>query len=310
MRIAIIVSLAVIVGSVTALPDADARTWRVNAEGTGDAPSIGAALDSCAAGDSVVVAAGVYQIYSHLNVWDERVTLVSEAGAEATVLQRAAGPVALAIGSRTVVEGFTFNAVSVANTQSFTQGGRISNNIFRGSGEGSESAMIFWLHGGMTISGNCVCSFGETGIELSESTEFIFEHNTITACGTAIRLFGSEPWNAVRHNLIVGNEYGIDLGWGDVLWGISCNDVFGNSIADYVNGTDPTGTGGNISVDPEFCAVDPAGSGNFLLQSDSPCAPGNHPDGASCSLIGARPVGCGGTSVKRASWGSIKSHYR
>ena len=36
------------------------RTWSVNAEGTGDAPSIQAAIDSCAAGDTVLAAPGTY----------------------------------------------------------------------------------------------------------------------------------------------------------------------------------------------------------------------------------------------------------
>ncbi len=46
--------------------------------------------------------------------------------------------------------------------------------------------------------------------------------------------------------------------------------------------------GGNLEVDPLFC--DRAG---YLLQSNSPCLPGNHPDEAECGLIGARDAGCG-----------------
>ncbi|MDD4857397.1 MAG: hypothetical protein PHD74_04735, partial [Candidatus Krumholzibacteria bacterium] len=80
--------------------------------------------------------------------------------------------------------------------------------------------------------------------------------------------------------------------------------------ANYIYGTDLTGTNGNISVDPQFCAGDPSGSGDFFLQSDSPCAPGNNPDEASCGLIGAYPVGCREDSVERASWGAIKSLFR
>jgi len=308
MKTWLIAALAVSIGSAVVSPGAHGRTWRVNAAGTGDAPSIAAALDSCAAGDSVLVAAGNYQIDSHLSFQEERVTLVSEAGAEATVLERGAAPVAVFVGTESVVEGFTFKSMHFGNGVSFSHGGRISNNIFRGSGDPYESAMVFWEHGGMTISDNCIYSYGD-GIMLSESSGYIFDHNTITACGTALSLDGTYPWNTIRNNLIVGNNYGINLS-GGVVGEVSCNNVFGNSIANYLYGTDPTGTNGNISVDPQFCAVDPPGSGNFLLQSDSPCAAGNHPDGASCGLIGAYPVGCEEISVERASWGAIKSIFR
>ena len=51
-------------------------------------------------------------------------------------------------------------------------------------------------------------------------------------------------------------------------------------------------------------------NGNFTLQADSPCAPGNHPSGASCGLIGAAPVGCGTVSAHRITWSRLKSSYR
>jgi hypothetical protein len=305
MRLSSVVAIALIVFLSSA---GHTRTWRVNAAGTGDAPSIAAALDSCATGDSVLVAPGNYEIDSNLFI-DTRVTLVSEAGAQATVLERAAAPVGLLIGTDSVIEGFTLDSIFISAGASFGSGGRISNNVLHGSGNQYEHAMSFWEYGGMTISGNCIYSYGG-GITLSESSSFIFDHNTIMACGTAISLDGSWPWNTIRNNLLVGNNYGINLGGGEVVGEVSCNNVFGNSIANYIYGTDPTGTNGNISVDPQFCAVDPPGSGNFLLQSDSPCAPGNHPDGYPCGLIGARPVGCGAISVKQTSWGAIKAIYK
>ncbi|MFA4947724.1 MAG: right-handed parallel beta-helix repeat-containing protein [Candidatus Krumholzibacteriia bacterium] len=305
MKLSSVVAVALIAFMSSA---GHARTWRVNAAGTGDAPSIAAALDSCAAGDSVLVAAGNYQIDSHLFIDEERVTFVSEAGAEATVLERAAAPVGLLISTDSVIEGFTLDSIFISGGGSFQQGGRISNNVFRGVGDPNDAAISFWLFSGVTISGNCIHSYG-CGIGFQESSGFIVDNNTIAACGTALILDGSYPWNTIRNNLIVGNNYGINLS-GGVVGEVSCNNVFGNSIANYIYGTDPTGTNGNISVDPEFCAADPPGSGNFLLQSDSPCAPGNHPDGYACGIIGAYPVGCQEVSVEKSSWGAIKAIYK
>jgi hypothetical protein len=93
---------------------------------------------------------------------------------------------------------------------------------------------------------------------------------------------------------------------GSAIW--SCCDLFGNSAGDAICGIDG---GGNFSADPGFCAVDPGSSLNFELRSNSPCAPGQHPPGAeSCELIGASPVGCGGTAIKARSWSQVKSFYR
>ena len=86
-----------------------------------------------------------------------------------------------------------------------------------------------------------------------------------------------------------------------------CTDLYGNSGGDAVNGTDG---GGNFGADPQFCAVDPVTSLYVGIQSDSPCAPGNHPNGAACGLIGAGPVECGAVSVELRTWSQVKHAYR
>jgi hypothetical protein len=89
---------------------------------------------------------------------------------------------------------------------------------------------------------------------------------------------------------------------------LDCCDVYGNAGGDWVGCIAQQGTlGGNFSADPEFCGE--LGSGNFELQLDSPCAPGNHPQGAACGVIGARPVGCDISPVKKTSWSEIKSLF-
>jgi len=72
---------------------------------------------------------------------------------------------------------------------------------------------------------------------------------------------------------------------------VGCTDAYGNTGG---NGL-PSGTvddGGNFQLDPLFCARGAAP--DYHLQSTSPCAPGNHPQGAACGTIGALGVGCGG----------------
>ncbi len=113
-------------------------------------------------------------------------------------------------------------------------------------------------------------------------------------------------------NTIIANGYprypyySIDC-WPPV---VICCDVHGNAAGDWVGplyGHD--GRDGNFSSCPSFCD---APGGDFRLCDQSPCAPGNHPDGYDCGQIGARDVGCscGPSQAERTTWGSIKSMYR
>ena len=89
---------------------------------------------------------------------------------------------------------------------------------------------------------------------------------------------------------------------------ISCSDIFGNQGGDWLDCiADQAGTNDNLSVDPLFCDPD---NGDFTLSAQSPCLPGNHPDGADCGLIGALGEGCVPTSVELETWAGIKARYR
>jgi len=85
---------------------------------------------------------------------------------------------------------------------------------------------------------------------------------------------------------------------------ISCSNLFGNIGSNDNPGVDG---GGNFSADPLFCDRQ---SGDYALDPDSPCLPGQHPDGADCGLVGALGEGCGSTPVQQTTWSSLKSLYR
>jgi hypothetical protein len=103
-------------------------------------------------------------------------------------------------------------------------------------------------------------------------------------------------WNgdATIENCIVANNAKLGLYCISSNPSIACSDVWGNGDGDALCGTD---AGGNFSLDPQFCV--PVGFRDvaaLAIATDSPCMPGNHPDGAAAcggALIGADGDGCG-----------------
>ncbi|MBK8229074.1 MAG: T9SS type A sorting domain-containing protein [Candidatus Eisenbacteria bacterium] len=120
--------------------------------------------------------------------------------------------------------------------------------------------------------------------------------NTIIGNDTSPVLLGVSHFDQtvlIERNLLVGQPSGTDTGVSvtnpnSAIAAKSCNDVW-RCATRWTGTSDPTGANGNISVNPLFCN---AGSGNYTLNSNSPCAPGHHPSGSNCQVIGALPVGC------------------
>ncbi len=131
------------------------------------------------------------------------------------------------------------------------------------------------------------------------------EGNTATVAGSGLYCDGSGSV-ALDRTLITGGVGGEAIFCDDTYAAIlTACDLFGNEGGDW---TAPIagqlGMDGNISLDPQFCEVDPLGHVSWVLQSDSPCAPTQAGE-----LIGAWPVGCDDTPARRASWGGIKALF-
>jgi hypothetical protein len=119
-----------------------------------------------------------------------------------------------------------------------------------------------------------------------------------------IEVQGGSP--LIRNNIISRTTSGISCYGASPT--IECNNIYSTVYPYHDECSDQTGINGNISVDPEFCGV--WDSMDYRLQSDSPCAPGNHPDGYACGQIGAKGVGCSTTLTETRSWGAVKALYR
>lgn len=197
-----------------------------------------------------------------------------------------------------------------------TSGPTVSTNVFLSNtaqGNGGAVGMlqsVCWVESNLfrgnqaTLGGAIYCDSFSSGPIWYNTFD---ENGASSGMGAAILCTNySAPsvWNNIVVNSTDGNP--IDTK-NDSVPTITCCCFFNNAGGDAL----PPGSvdgGGNFSQDPEFCGID--GSGNYFLQSDSPCVPGNTPTPKQCGGIGAFPVSCATTATVEKTWGAIKSLYQ
>jgi hypothetical protein len=147
---------------------------------------------------------------------------------------------------------------------------------------------------GVEISNNIIDgAFGIASLTIYGASAFV-HHNIFFGGPMSVSANNPNGFTELRNNIILN---GVEAPCaGSVV--LICN---------LLNGVSPgCGLVNNFSADPLFC-----GTGNYYLRSDSPCAPGNHPDGHNeCGLIGPLPVGCGTVAVEEKTWGGVKAIFR
>ncbi len=138
-RFVIIVCLLVALGPSGSVSVVDAREWRVQSDGSGDAPTIQAAIDSAAVNrDSVLVGPGTY--LESIDTRGKALLLRSVMGPESTTLQGNTVDPVICIQSgetqATVVEGFTITngggGIEIRDSAPTIRGNVITNNIAAG----------------------------------------------------------------------------------------------------------------------------------------------------------------------------------
>lgn len=297
----------------------DARTWYIQPDGSGDAPTIQAAIDSASAGDSVLVAAGTYtwtaQGGDHTGLpgpsmvnMRSGVTLRSESGPEVTILDAEGNGrvIRCETTANARIEGFTIQGGNAADPQgqgpgpfSLGTGGAIlcrfgssvviASNVLRDNRAryiGGALSMILsdTVIQGNVISGNCAEVVRSGGVDISGGTADV-RGNTIAAnMGGGVVFLSARA--TFSENLLLNNTGGHGIRCLlDASVDLACNDLWGNT------GDSTCSVGvGDISADPLVCIT----SAEYHVQSGSPCLPENNACGL---LMGARGIGCTTTGV-------------
>ncbi|MFH1312505.1 MAG: hypothetical protein ABIJ00_04690 [Candidatus Eisenbacteria bacterium] len=333
-RALLLIIIAIPVFSVPA----SARTWYVTPDGTGEAPTIRAAVDSAASGDTLLLSDGVYtgegnrDVCVHdkyLDIWSESqdpeacvIDCEGFAGScfyfdccyyEKSTLPNPGG----------LVRGIRIRNAESAVTAYLSVGVYVRDCIIDGHsgtaldavGQYGSGYPILWASG-CTFQGNPAgaircgyksnagasgCTFHHNGcvLKVLDMGSGALRGCTVVANsgGTEGVIRGSWYSDISLENCVIAFNTGSLVVCNNAVLSVDCCDLYGNAGGNHIdciaglNGVD-----GNFSLDPVFCdrlAKD------YTLDVSSPCAPGNHPDGADfdCGLIGSLPVACGGPEI-------------
>jgi hypothetical protein len=263
------------------------ETWYVQADGSGEAPTIQAAIDSTTHGDTVLVADGVYTGEGNwvLDFRGRHIILRAENGPQLAIIDcqgssaspRRAFTFENGEDSTFIVDGFTirngygpaYNYTSSGGAMFFNiTSPTIKNCVFIGNEAAAGGALYAYRGKPKLIN----CSFA--GNSATVGSALFLNASSIVAPDKCLVAFnaGGQPVYSTSGSSAT----------------CACCDVYGNAGGDWVGAiAGQNGINGNFSADPLCCNVDIGDIG--LADESSPCLPANN----SCAvLIGALGLGC------------------
>jgi predicted outer membrane repeat protein len=331
-------AIGVAVASGIGWEAAAGATIFVNPDGSGDLPTIQAAIEAAVEGDEIVLTDGVFRGEGNylINFRGKAITVRSQSddpgrcvidceGVPGSTDYRLGFHFRSFEGSDSVVEGITVTqgwSVVGAAIRCFRGSPLVRNCVFENNVAQQGGAINCQLSS--AVFENCV-------IVNSRATEFpgggafvgdadvVFRGCTISHNESGVDPSGDRQGGGISIHaqsfatsfVIIEHCIVSHSSRGEAIYcderstaTISCTDIFGNAGGDWVGCiADQAGQNGNLSADPIFCDIE---RGNYGLAANSPCAPG----ASLCGLIGALGVSCTTSGVTELSWGKLKARYR
>lgn len=320
----LLVMIVIAAGLLCSDTAAYSSTTVVRKDGTGDFTTVDAAISAAAEGDTILVGPGEYD-FCHGYYLYKGLHVISEEGAATTTLRNwgcctvsciyfgSWGFDIRNIATSFTIQGFTLHsfycdeigqkgfAIMVTDSD-----GYIADNIIYDVPQ----VFAFMIEGESDVRLERNLIYDCAGAIRSRSSgRMSIRHNTIADNYWQVYITGTPSLVTIRYNIVAnGGRLGIYSDATYMSHIITCNDVWNNDMGDYGGLLpDMTGYDGNISEDPLFCGI--AGSGNYYLQGNSPCACGAVSGFCSLCPMGCLPVYCS-VATEEKSWGEIKSMFK
>jgi hypothetical protein len=189
----------------------------------------------------------------------------------------------------------TLSGCTITSNEAANEGGGV---IVYGNIITIEDCIIAGNHAGVAGGG-----IGGVNVVMPSVIERCTIAENIAPTGAGVNFRSSSALHLDNCIIAYNNGRGLDSDSGNTIYA-GCNDIFGNTGGNGL-ALGVVNKGGNIFIDAQFCGA--KGSGNYYLQSDSPCLAENHPQPQyQCGRIGALSAGCGSIGTRELSWGGIK----
>ncbi|HRX83778.1 MAG TPA: right-handed parallel beta-helix repeat-containing protein [Phycisphaerae bacterium] len=144
----------------------------------------------------------------------------------------------------------------------------ITGNLVLDTSGGSGGGIAL-VGSAQTIANNLIIGNGGVyggGLYITEGSPLAVNNTIVANTGGAGSVYLSDSNATIANSIIAHNATGVYRYSGAPVWRHNC--VFGSSAADFFGMADPTGTDGNIALDPLLAGLR---YGNAHLQPDSPC---------------------------------------